>query len=122
MGFLGVTYWVFPEIWMRIFSNDAEVIEYGILFCKFAAVLQIPLAATMILAGSLRGAGQTRWVMYVTIIGTWFVRVPVAYLFGVYYGYGIFFIWLAMPVDWAVRAILMLAKFYRHKWSSEYIK
>lgn len=122
MGFLGVTYWVFPGIWMRIFSNDAGVIEYGILFCKFAAVLQIPLAATMILAGSLRGAGQTRWVMYVTIIGTWFVRVPVAYLFGNYYGYGIFFIWLAMPLDWTVRAILMLAKFYSHKWSSEYIK
>jgi putative MATE family efflux protein len=122
MGFLGVTYWVFPEIWMKIFSNDPEVIEYGKLFCKFAAVLQIPLAATMILAGSLRGAGQTRWVMYVTIVGTWFVRVPVAYIFGSYLGYGIFFIWLAMPVDWTVRAILMLVKFYRHKWSSDYIK
>jgi Na+-driven multidrug efflux pump len=122
MGFLGVTYWVFPEIWMRIFSNDPEVIEYGILFCKFAAVLQIPLAATMILAGSLRGAGQTRWVMFVTVIGTWFVRVPVAYIFGSYLGHGIFFIWLAMPIDWAVRAILMLGKFYRHKWSSDYIK
>lgn len=122
MGLLGVTYWVFPEIWMRIFSNDPGVIDYGILFCKFAAVLQIPMAATMILAGSLRGAGQTRWVMFVTMIGAWMVRVPVAYIFGSYYGYGIFFIWLAMPVDWTVRAILMLARFYGHKWSSEYIK
>jgi putative MATE family efflux protein len=117
MGFLGITYWFLPQIWMRIFSNDPEVIEYGILFCKFAAVLQIPLAATMILAGSLRGAGQTRWVMLVTIIGAWFIRVPVAYIFGGYLGYGIFFIWLAMPLDWVVRSILMLAKFYRYKWS-----
>lgn len=122
MGLLGVTYWVFPEIWMKIFSNDPEVIEYGKLFCKFAAVLQIPLAATMILAGSLRGAGETRWVMYVTIVGTWLVRVPVAYFFGGYLGYGIFFIWLAMPVDWVVRAILMLVKFHKHRWSSDFIK
>jgi len=122
MGILGLTYWYFPGIWMRIFSNDPEVIEYGILFCKFAAVLQIPLAATMILAGSLRGAGETRWVMFVTMIGAWLVRVPIAYLFGSYYGYGIFYIWLAMPIDWVVRAILMMVKFYRHKWSSEYIK
>jgi putative MATE family efflux protein len=122
MGFLGVTYWVFPEIWMRIFSNDPAVIDYGKLFCKFAAVLQIPLAATMILAGSLRGAGQTRWVMYVTLIGAWLVRVPMAYIFGSRLGYGIFFIWLAMPIDWTVRAILMLVKFYGRKWSDEDIK
>lgn len=122
MGFLGITYWVFPQIWMGIFSSDPNVIKYGILYCKFAAVLQIPLAATMILAGSLRGAGQTRWVMLVSIVGAWAVRIPVAYIFGAVLGYGIFFIWLAMPVDWVVRAILMLAKFYRSKWSDEDIK
>jgi len=117
MSFLGLTYWVLPGLWMRIFTNDPEVIEYGKLFCKFAAVLQAPLAITMILAGALRGAGQTRWVMYSTIVGAWFIRIPVGYIFGDYLGMGIFFIWLAMPVDWFVRAILMFIKFKTHKWT-----
>ncbi len=122
MGFLGITYWTFPEIWMRIFSNDPEVIEYGKLFCKFAAVLQVPLAFTMIMAGALRGAGQTRWVMYTTFMGSWLVRVPIAYYFGSYLGYGIFFIWLAMPIDWTVRAIIIFIQFSTHKWTNDYIK
>ncbi len=119
MGFLGLTYWFFPELWMRLFSNDPEVIDYGILFCKFAAVLQIPLAFSMILAGSLRGAGQTRWVMYASLIGSWAVRVPVAYILHEYFGLGIFFIWLAMPLDWAVRAIFMFIKYSSRKWSGK---
>ena len=119
MGFLGLTYWFFPDLWMRLFSSDPEVIDYGILFCKFAAVLQIPLAFSMILSGSLRGAGQTRWVMYTSLIGAWVVRIPVAYILHEYFGLGIFFIWLAMPLDWAARAILMFIKFSSHKWSDK---
>jgi len=119
MGFLGLTFWLFPVLWMRLFSNDPAVIEYGSLFCKFAAVLQIPLAFSMILAGSLQGAGQTRWVMYVSIIGAWTVRIPLAYILHEYFGLGIFFIWLAMPIDWCVRAGLMYFKFNDHKWSAK---
>ena len=118
MSFLGLTYWVLPGMWMRIFSNDPEVIEYGKLFCKFAAVLQAPLAITMILAGALRGAGQTRWVLYTTIVGAWFFRVPIGYIFGDYLGMGIFYIWLAMPIDWFVRAGMMFIKYKTHKWTS----
>jgi Na+-driven multidrug efflux pump len=117
MGFLGLTYWFFPGIWMRIFSNDPEVIEYGMLFCKFAAVIQIPLALTLILAGSLRGAGQTRWVMYSTLVGAWGIRVSIAYIFGWHFGLGIFFIWLAIPIDWTVRAIMLYLKYSSRKWS-----
>lgn len=117
MGFLGLTYWFFPGIWMRIFSNDPEVIEYGILFCKFAAVIQIPLALTLILAGSLRGAGQTRWVMYSTLVGAWAIRVSIAYVFGWHFGLGIFFIWLAIPIDWSVRAVMLYLKYSSRKWS-----
>ncbi len=117
MGFLGLTYWFFPGIWMRIFSNDPEVIEYGILFCKFAAVIQIPLALTLVLAGSLRGAGQTRWVMYSTLVGAWGVRVTIAYILGWHFGLGIFYIWLAMPIDWAVRAVMLYLRYSSRKWS-----
>ena len=117
MGFLGLTYWFFPGVWMRIFSNDPEVIEYGILFCKFAAVIQIPLALTIILAGALRGAGQTRWVMYSTLVGAWAVRVSIAYVLGWHFGLGIFYIWLAIPIDWTVRAVMLYLKYSSRKWS-----
>lgn len=119
MGFLGLTFWLFPNLWMAVFSSDPVVIDYGILFCKFAAVLQVPLACTMILAGSLRGAGQTRWVMFTSMTGAWVVRVPFAYILNQFFGKGIFFIWLAMPIDWTVRAAMMFFKYSSRRWSEK---
>jgi len=116
MGFLGLTFWFFPNLWMGLFSSDPGVIDYGVLFCKFAAVLQVPLALSMILAGSLRGAGQTRWVMYSSLVGGWLIRIPSAYIFNTYFGLGIFFIWLAMPLDWVVRAGFLFYRYSSRKW------
>jgi len=119
MGVLGLTFWVFPDLWMKLFSDDPGVIEYGILFCKFAAVLQIPMGLTMVLSGSLRGAGQTSWVMFASITGAWAVRIPFAYLFNGFFDQGIFYIWLAMPIDWTVRAFLMFLKYSSRRWSEK---
>jgi putative MATE family efflux protein len=116
MGGVGLTFWFFPDLWMRIFSSDPEVIRYGITFCKITAFIQVPLALTMVLAGSLRGAGQTRWVMYATMVGGWVFRIPFAFFVSKVLHLDIFFIWLAMPIDWAVRAILLFLKYSDAKW------
>ena len=114
---LGLTYLFFPEFWMRIFSNDPEVIEYGIVLCRVMAAMQIPLALTIMLAGTLRGAGQTRWVMYSTLAGAWGARITTAYIFSAVFGMKAFYIWLAMPIDWMVRAVMLYLKYSSRKWS-----
>jgi len=118
MGTVGLTFYFFPDLWMRIFSNDPEVIRYGIILCRITAFIQIPLSLTMILAGSLRGAGETTWVMFSTIIGGWLIRLPFAYILGVHMNMGIVFIWIAMPLDWIVRAAVLYVKYSREKWDT----
>ncbi len=44
---------------------------------KIVAFAQIPLAITMVVGGSLRGAGDTGFIMFATIAGMWFVRLPI---------------------------------------------
>jgi putative MATE family efflux protein len=116
MGLVGLTFWFFPHLWMRLFSNDPEVIAYGITFCRISAFIQVPLALSMVLAGSLRGAGQTRWVMYATLVGGWVFRIPFAYLMSGVLHLDIFYIWLAMPIDWVVRALLLFLKYSDARW------
>jgi putative MATE family efflux protein len=113
---MGITFLVFPSLWMRIFSSDPEVIKYGILLCRLMAATQVPLAMTIVLAGALRGAGQTRWVMYSTLTGAWGIRITSAYIFSAIFGLNIFYIWLAMPLDWTVRAVMLFLKYSRLKW------
>jgi Na+-driven multidrug efflux pump len=70
-------------------------------------LLQVPLAIALALAGSLRGAGETRSVLLAAIVGGWVVRIPLAVGLGVWAGYGILVVWLTMVLDWVVRALLM---------------
>jgi Na+-driven multidrug efflux pump len=56
--------------------RDLEVIRLG-TSSEDRCVMQVPLAITMVLEGSLKGAGDTRFLL-VTFAGMWLVRVPLS--------------------------------------------
>ena len=84
---------------------------------RIVAVAQPFLAAVMAYAGSLRGAGDTRAVLWITLIGIWGVRV-----FGTYMviraGYGLAAAWVMMTLDLIVRGSLLFGRFRKGKWKT----
>jgi putative MATE family efflux protein len=116
MSIMGIVFFFFPYVLLRAFTSDQSVIELGTLFLKIVALLQIPLALTMVLAGSLRGAGDTHFIMVATTIGMWAVRVPIAVVAGVWLHLGVFYVWLAMIADWTLRMALMLWRYRSERW------
>ena len=111
MGILALSFYFFAEQWMRIFTPDPQVIAYGKKFCLVAAAIQIPLAFAMVVSGALRGAGETRWVMTMPLVGGWLLRLPFGYLLGYVWGFGLMGVWWMMMVDWTVRGALLSLKF-----------
>jgi MATE family, multidrug efflux pump len=116
MAGMGVVFFFFPYLLLRLFTSDVEVIRLGTLFLKIAAVLQVPLAITMVLSGSLKAAGDTQYLLFTTIVGSWLVRVPLAYFFSVVLGLGLPFVWSIMVVDWIVRMTLLLFRYRSERW------
>ena len=116
MSMMGIVFFLFPYALLRAFTSDESVIELGTIFLKIVALLQIPLALTMVLAGSLRGAGDTHFIMVATTIGMWLVRVPIAFIAGVWLHLEVFYVWLAMIADWTVRMGLMLWRYRSERW------
>ena len=116
MSMMGIVFFFFPYALLRAFTSDESVIELGTLFLKIVALLQIPLALTMVLAGSLRGAGDTHFIMVATTVGMWVVRVPIALVVGVWLHLGVFYVWLAMIADWTLRMVLMLWRYRSERW------
>jgi putative MATE family efflux protein len=116
MSIMGLVFFFFPYALLRAFTSDEAVIELGTLFLKIVAVIQIPLALTMVLAGSLRGAGDTHFIMVATTIGMWAVRVPIAFMAGVWLNLGLYYVWLAMIADWTLRMALMLWRYRSERW------
>jgi putative MATE family efflux protein len=116
MAAMGIVFFFFPYGLLRAFTQDADVISLGTLFLKIVALLQIPLALTMVLAGSLRGAGDTRFIMVATVIGMWAVRVPIACLAGLWFQLELVYVWCAMIADWTVRMALLLWRYRSERW------
>ncbi len=116
MAAMGLLFFFLPDPLLRAFTTDEAVIELGTMFLRIVALLQIPLALTMVLAGSLRGAGDTRFIMGTTMIGMWGVRVPLALVAALWLRQSISLIWAAMIVDWSVRMGLLLWRYRSERW------
>jgi putative MATE family efflux protein len=116
MAGMGVMFYFFPYLLLRLFTQDEAVIRYGILYMKIVAFAQVPLAMTMVLGGSLRGAGDTGFIMYATIGGMWLVRIPVAALLAVWLRLPIQAVWPVMILDWTMRTALLTWRFRKERW------
>jgi MATE family multidrug resistance protein len=118
MGAIGVLFVIFPAQIMGFFTNDPEVIALGTMPLRVMGLVQPFLAANMIFAGALRGAGDTRYPMVVTAIGIWLVRLPLAYLLAVPLGWGLVGAWTAMSLDTVVRGTLNFRRFRSGRWKA----
>lgn len=116
MAAMGLVFFFFPYGLLRAFTNDPEVIKYGILYMKIVAFAQIPLAVTMVVGGSLRGAGDTGFIMFATIAGMWLIRIPVAALLAAALKMEIRYVWSVMILDWTVRMLFLLWRYRKENW------
>ncbi len=64
---------------MAIFTDTKELVELSYKLMLILAVGYIAVAVTQSLSGIMRGAGDTVTPMWISLITTVFVRVPVAY-------------------------------------------
>lgn len=108
--------YVFVEPIVNLYTNDPAVINMAVSALKIFILFQPLLGLFMVLAGALKGAGDTKWVMYFTIIGNWGVRLVLSYVLGLRMGIGLNGFWLAMGIDVTFRSILIIWRFLSGKW------
>ncbi len=110
---------------MGIFTKTPELVELSRYMMGILAVGYIAMAVTQSLSGVMRGAGDTVTPMWISIVTTIFLRVPIAY--------GISFltrtpelpygrqecIFISLLVSWLFGALITFF-FYRHgKWKEK---
>ena len=116
LGGIGLFFLIFADQLVGFFSTDPEVVDLGATCLRVAAVAQPLMAITDALAGSLRGAGDTRSPMLVAIAGPIVVRVAACWVLAFEMEMGLLGIWIATTLDWLVRAVALALIFYRGKW------
>ncbi len=100
-----------------LFTHDATTIQTATRV-MYAYLLAQPIfwSASFALPSGLRGAGDVRYTMVISIISMWLLRILLGYLFGIILGYGILGIWFAMFSDWAFRSVLFVWRLRSGRW------
>ena len=116
MSLGGLVFFLFPAPIIRLYTNDPDVIAAAISGIRVVGLGQPLQAAAFVLAGALRGAGDTRTTMLVGGASMWGVRLSLAYTFGLALGWGIPGVWIGWCGDWCARGLTFLWLFRRGRW------
>lgn len=96
--------------------ETAKVAEEIMIFHSVSCVLIWTPAFT--LPSILRATGDAKTCMLISIPCMWIFRIGFSYILGKYFGMGVFGVWVAMVIDWAVRVIFFVLRYCRGKWKT----
>ena len=116
MGGLGVIFVVFGPLIVRLFGATVPVIEQAGVAIRISAVELMFMAWTFIVMGALRGAGDTRSPLFVSIASTLVFRLGGTLLLAYGLGLGLPGVWIATAADWAMRSVGLGLFFARGHW------
>jgi Na+-driven multidrug efflux pump len=80
--------------------------------------LQPCLVLSIVLVGGLRGAGDTRFPLFISVIGSLVIRVSLGWLCGMVLGWGLMGAWVGMFGDMIWRAAMATFRFRSGRWLS----
>lgn len=96
-------------------STDAAYLSERIMYVYIVAAMSM-YPSSFAVAYGLRGAGDTKFVMIVSIASMFVLRIGVAYFLVLVLRQGVLGIWYAQALDWAVRAVVFWGRYYKGKW------
>lgn len=98
-----------------LYVDDPAVARAAANALKILAIMQPMQSTQFILAGALRGAGDTRWPLYSTAIGIWGIRVVLVHVF-IAMGMGLMGAWVAQLCDQTFRAVFIYFRYRSGAW------
>lgn len=118
MGAASLIFFFYPGYVACLFTNDRELVSITTLCLRIAALYQLFMALEMVLAGALRGAGDTRTPMLVAMMGIWLIRIPGMYLIVDVWRLQLTAVWWLFVFDWIFRSLIVTVVFLRGRWLS----
>lgn len=103
---------------ISLFGVSAEVKDTAVNILTLYSVCSAFFYPTSFaVAGALRGTGDTKFVMMVSVCSMFIFRIGAAYFFAKFLNMGIMGTWVAMVSDWVIRSVIFHIRFRRGKWA-----
>jgi putative MATE family efflux protein len=113
---------IFGRYIMSIFTDTKELVDLSMHMMRILAVGYIAMAVTQSLSGVMRGAGDTMTPMWISIITTIVLRVPVAYGVAYFTRSSAYLTgrpestFISLLVSWTMGAVITIIFYKKGKW------
>ena len=116
MGFFSVIFLLFSTQLISLFikKEEIDVIRLGSTCLKIGAIQQIPMAIDMVLAGALKGSGDTKTPFKAALFCNWVLRLPLMFYFIYLKKSSIIYYWIITATQWCIEGVIMIY-LYRKK-------
>ncbi len=116
MGAAGFGFIFGGEFLTRQISRDPLHLEIAPELLRICGFVQVFFAMAMVIREAIKGAGDTRWALWINLIGTYGIRVPFSYWIGYKAGGGLVGVWWVLCLEIVVRALLFLVRLLHGGW------
>jgi len=116
MGSVGILFFVFPKVFLSIFTDDPSIIYYGTFGLRVLGLIQFVDAIGMTLWFALSGAGNTFFPAVVESSLIWGFLLPASYLAGVSLNFGFYGPWLMFPLYLIFFSFILWKKLKKGDW------
>jgi putative MATE family efflux protein len=108
----------FGETMMKMFSNDPEVIRYGVEYLVIVSSFYFVFSALFSVNAVMRGAGDMIVPMLITLVSLWLIRIPFANFFMETMGEKA--VWWSAPVGWTMGLLLSFLYYFNGRWKRKF--
>ncbi len=121
---ISIAYVVIPDIFIAPFAvktdpaDLADIHSLSVILLRFVAIYSLFDTISIIFSSAVKGAGDTKFVMYMSVILSWMVMVLPTYISIVYLGYGVMTGWLFLTLYVIVLGIGFYMRFLQGKWKT----
>jgi MATE family multidrug resistance protein len=124
MGSIAAAYVLVPEIFLKPFGAQADpesfepVRRIALVLLRFVAVFSLFDTMNIIFASAIKGAGDTRYVMFMIVAVSFGVLVAPSYVGLVLFDGGIYVGWTIASVYISILGLSFLRRFLGGKWKT----
>jgi putative MATE family efflux protein len=102
-----------------LFTSTQTVIEMGVVIVILIAISSPIQTSQVVISGSLRGAGDTKFVAIVSFISITAIRPVLTWLFCYPMGLGLAGAWLSLIADQLIRLVFAYHRFRHGEWTTK---
>ncbi|MGI9205644.1 MAG: MATE family efflux transporter [Woeseiaceae bacterium] len=119
MTVLGLVFIIFAPQIVGMFTDEEEILRYGINCLRIMGLGYPMYAVGMIVVQAMNGAGDTKTPSFLNFIAFWMLQIPLAYWLATSAGMGPDGVFVAIVVSESVLTMLAVLVFRRGKWRTQ---